>query len=161
MWESIMGLFRDQAPPADMTPHVEPAGRSSSAVFSDPDMPGLPGTARPIVRSINDYIESITKRIADNPLGMPLVIEMEQMRDRHLPLLLTSYRNIPDEHRKQIYNETGLSASVHLSTSLTDMCNRLKDIDRSLAKEHINTFADNARFIQDTYGRQRDVDPLS
>ena len=158
MWDALRKMLGDPAtPPAaeEMT-----VVRAAQPVYSDPDMPGLPNDARPLVRTINEMMAAIDKRIGDDVLGQPLIIEVEQMRDRHLPKLLRSYCEIPAPSRREIFNKTGKSASVHLADSLRAIRQRLEDISRDLSREHLDTFEDNARFITRTYGRGGD-DPLA
>lgn len=153
MLEAFLKMFRDPEPPAVTEMTVQ---RAAQPVRSDPEMPGLPADARPRVQAINELLESIDRRIGQDLLGQPLVIEMEQMRDRHLPKLLRSYVEIPPDHRREIFRKTGRSASTHLAESLDAMSQRLQDIDKALASEHLDTFEDNARFISRTYGRGSD-----
>lgn len=154
MLEAFIKRFRDPEPAAVTQPTA--TGPDKAAVYSDPEMPGIPGDARPRVARINELMACIQKRIKGDILGQPLVIEMEQMRDRHVPKLLLSYTEIPPAHRREIFNKTGKSASVHLAESLDAIISRLEEIDRSLAAEHIDTFEDNARFITRTYGSKSD-----
>lgn len=156
MLEALLKMFRDPEPPQPVAavPKAE-----TQVVHSDPDMPGLPNDSRHRVQEINTLLEAIRRRIGQDLLGQPLVIEMEQMRDRHLPKLLRSYVEIPPDHRREIFSKTGRSASVHLAESLDAMTRRLKEIDRDLSREHLDTFEDNARFISRTYGQGSD--PLS
>ena len=158
MWDAFFRIVREPvAPPpaAELT-----VTRAALPVMTDPDMPNLPDVARPLVRTINEMIRTVDKRIGDDVLGQPLIIEVEQIRDRHLPKLLRSYVEIPPDHRREIYNKTGRSASVHLAESLRAIIERLEDISKDLSREHIDTFEDNARFIKRTYGRDGS-DPLS
>lgn len=155
MLESFLKLFRNAdtapAPAAEMTAQNKP-----EPVYSDPEMPGIPDSSRPLVKEINEYLRNINKRLEGDVLGQPIVIETEQIRDRHLPKLLRSYVEIPAQHRRDIFNNTGKSASVHLSESLEAILKRLREIDKDLSREHIDTFEDNARFVQRTYGRNDD-----
>lgn len=156
MLDALLKMFREPLPPLDQTQRPTPSAETRQAVFSDPDMPGLPGSSRDRVRRINKQIEGITKRIEGRPLGIPLVIEMEQMRDRHLPKLLQSYVEIPETARLEIFNQTQKSASVHLGCALDAMLARLLEIDKGLARENIDAFTDNSRFIERTYGHGGD-----
>lgn len=161
MIDAIFSMFRRQTSGTEnaaAAPNPTPE-RRSDPVYTDPDMPGLPESARERVRTVNKYLADIRQRIGDHPLATALVIEMEQMRDMHLPKLLQSYVEIPESHRREIFTKTGKSASFHLNASLDAMGKRLKEIDRDLAQEQIDTFSDNTRFINSTYGQGRD--PLS
>jgi len=154
MWDALMRIFQDPAtPPAAREMTVEPTKR---VVAVDPEMPGLPSSARPIVGSINDLMRVIERRVGADAIKQPMLIEMEQMRDVHLPKLIRSYVEIPEPHRREIFNKTQKSASVHLCGALEDMMTRLNAIDRDLSAEHIETFEDNMRFISRQYGTGSD-----
>lgn len=151
MWDAFFRIVRDPvAPPPAQELTVT---RAALPVSSDPDMEGLPDGVRPLVRTINDKIMMIDRRIGQDVLGQPLIIEVEQIRDRHMPKLLRSYVEIPADHRREIFNKTQKSASVHLAESLRAIEERLDDISKDLSREHLDTFEDNARFITRTYGR--------
>lgn len=151
MLESFIDMFRgtERARPQTSTAAPPPPPR----IETDPDMKGLPENARPHVRTINALMTQIEKRIEGDPMGIPLVVEMTQMRDVHLPRLCRSYVEIPEAHRRDIYARTGKSASFHLNESLTAMESRLMEIDKALAQSHIATFEQNADIVRNTYGR--------
>lgn len=153
MLETFMRMFRDDPAPAPTA--TAPAARPQP-VRSDPAMPGIPEDSRGRIGAINELLAKIETRIQGDPMGIPLVIEMENLRDRHLPKLLTSYVAIDPAHRRKIFEESGKSASVHLAQSLDAMAKRLQEIDRDLSAEDINAFTDNARFISRTYGQGSD-----
>lgn len=154
MLEHILGALKGEQHAPTAAP--QPAAAASPRVRTSPDMEGLPDSARPLIASINGLMEQIERRIEGDPMAMPLIIEMTQMRDVHLPRLCRSYVEIPEAHRREIYTRTGKSASFHLKESLAAMETRLHDIDRALAQRHISTFETNSDFVRRTYGDRSD-----
>lgn len=78
--------------------------------------------------------------------------EVRQMRDTHLPQLVTSYAEIPAAHRADIFRKTGKSASYNLNAAVDKMIQRLETLSSMMAQDDIDSFADNLRFIEHRYG---------
>lgn len=129
----------------------EPVSRFSA------DDPRLPDTSRPIVARMLGLIADIEARTQDDSLLVSALAEVRQMRDSHLPRLVSSYAEIPPEHRAEIFRKTGRSASYNLNQGFEKMVARLETLSRSLAQEDLDSFADNLRFIDHRYGND---DPL-
>lgn len=102
-------------------------------------------------------IADIEARTQEDTLAVSALTEVRQMRDNHLPQLITSYAEIPAAHRAEIFRQTGRSASYNLNQGLERMVERLEALSRSLAQEDLESFADNLRFIEHRYGSD---DPL-
>lgn len=160
MIDTILGMLRGQDHPAPASTPATPAATAQPRVETSPDMPGLPSNCRPLVKKVNDLMEQIEKRIEGDPMSIPLVVEMGQMRDIHLPRLCRSYIDMPEQHRKDVYARTGKSASYVLGTSLESMIGRLQEIDKALARQQIATFEANASTVNDIY-RRGDSNPLA
>ncbi len=79
--------------------------------------------------------------------------ELGRIKGTHLPRLIQSYIEIPEQHRADVFRETGKSASFLLNESLDKMLARLRDISSELARGNITTFAENVRFV-DLYYEQ-------
>ena len=79
--------------------------------------------------------------------------ELGRIKATHLPKLIQSYIEIPEQHRSDVFRETGKSASFLLNDSLDKMIARLRDISSQLARGNITTFAENVRFV-DLYYEQ-------
>jgi len=124
----------------------------------EPDDPRLPDTSRPRVARLLSLISDIEARSRGDALLISALTEVRQMRSSHLPQLITSYAEIPPEHRADIFRTTGRSASYNLNAALDRMIARLEALSRSMAQEDIDSFADNLRFIEQRYGRD---DPQS
>ncbi len=74
------------------------------------------------------------------------------MCEQHLPKMIRSYREIPPQHRAEIFRKTGRSASYALNDGLDKMIQRLRDISLHLAQDDINSFTANLDFIDRRYG---------
>lgn len=118
----------------------------------DPDDPRLPDASRPRVARLVSLIADIEARSQDDPLLVSASIEVQQMRDSHLPQLVRSYAEIPATHRAEIFRRTGRSASYNLNEALDRMVSRLETLSKSMAQGDIDSFADNLRFIERRYG---------
>ena len=117
-----------------------------------PDDPRVPDASRPRLARLTSLISDIEARSQDDPLLVSALTEVRQMRDTHLPQLVTSYAEIPPAHRAEIFRKTGRSASYNLNAALDRMVARLETLSRSLAQDDIDSFADNLRFIEHRYG---------
>jgi hypothetical protein len=135
------------------TPRVE-----ESRVHSPEDLPGLPDASRPRAARLLSLVADIEARSRDDALLVSALTEVRQMRDVHLPQLITSYAEIPPAHRAEIFRTTGKSASYNLNAALDRMITRLEVLSRTMAQDDIETFADNLRFIEHRYGSD---DPAS
>ncbi|MBB4085732.1 hypothetical protein [Sphingomonas carotinifaciens] len=137
-------------PSVPLTPDRAPAGFSA-------DDPRLPDAARPKVAELLDLATQIERRAKDDPLLVSALTEVRQMRDTHLPQLVSSYADIPPAHRAEIFRQTGRSASYVLTEGLEKMLDRLRALCRTMAQDNLDNFADNLRFIETRYGNR---DPL-
>jgi len=118
-----------------------------------PEDPRLPDASRPKVARLVSLMADIEARSHDNSVQISVLTEMRQMRDTHLPRLVTSYAEIPAAHRAEVFRKTGRSASYNLNEALDRMVARLETLSRSMAQDDIDSFADNLRFIEQRYGR--------
>lgn len=150
--ETLAGWFGGTpAPVPDAPKQDRPAAR-----FTAED-PRLPDASRPIVARMLALIADIEARTQDDTLMVSALAEVRQMRESHLPRLVSSYAEIPPEHRAEIFRKTGRSASYNLNQGFEKMVARLETLSRSLAQEDLDSFADNLRFIDHRYGSD---DPL-
>ena len=124
----------------------------------EPEDPRLPDTTRPRVARLLSLISDIEARSLDDALLVSALTEVRQMREAHLPQLVTSYAEIPAAHRADIFRKTGKSASYNLNAAVDRMIQRLETLSSTLAQDDIDTFADNLRFIEHRYG---DGDPTA
>ncbi len=122
----------------------------------DAEDPRLPDSSRPLVARLLALIADIEARTQDDALMVATLTEVRQMRDNHLPRLVESYAEIPPAHRAEIFRETGRSASYRLNQGFEKMIARAETLSRTLARDNLDSFADNLRFIEHRYG---DDDP--
>lgn len=134
-----------------MTVPTVQEGERPASRFSADD-PRLPDASRPLVARMLALIADIEARTQDDSLMVSALAEVRQMRDSHLPRLVSSYAEIPPEHRAEIFRKTGRSASYNLNQGFEKMVARLETLSRSLAQEDLDSFADNLRFIDHRYG---------
>lgn len=104
------------------------------------------------VLSIRDLVRDLEKETTTRGMQTELD-ELCRIKGTHLPRLIQSYIEIPEQHRADVFRETGKSASFLLNESLDKMLARLRDISSQLAKGNITTFAENVRFV-DLYYEQ-------
>lgn len=155
-FERLMGFLLGPDPavpdgtPRDAPP-TPPAGSASPAAF-DYDDPRIPDTSRQRVAIVRTLIAEIEARAAAKGVTGPVLVDLKQMRDNHLPTLLASYIDIPAEHRAEIFRETGRSASYILNDGLDKMATRLRAMSKDLARGDIEAFSINSRFIESRYG---------
>ena len=97
-------------------------------------------------------IADIEARAAVESEWSPVLLELRQMGDVHLPTLLQSYIDIPPAHRAEIFRKTGHSASFALNDGLDRMADRLREMSSSLAQGNLDAFTANMRFIESRYG---------
>lgn len=167
MWQTIMRMLGEgdaptttpvQATPAPAIAQPPERARNGTRTPIDPDMPGIPGSVKPVLIAMRDRLALIDARLKDaDALSQPALLELDQLRDAHLPKLLRSYVEVPDERRREIYARTQKSASVHLLEALTAMHDRLVEIDHGLSQVNLDTFEDNMTFIARQYRGGKDT----
>ena len=155
--ERLAALFAplDAAGPAEASERVGPAPIATPALAVDD--PRIPDTSRPKVARLLALAAEIEARGARDPLLAAAVGEARQMREEHLSRLVASYADIPASHRAEIFRATGRSASYNLNEAFDRMIARMEALSGAMAREDINSFADNLRFIDQRYGKG---DPL-
>lgn len=140
------------APPAPPAPPPLPSSDPRAPVAFDYEDERLPDGARPRILTIRTLIAEVEARAQTRGIAASDLIDLQQMRDNHLPTLLRSYVEIPTEHRAEIFRKTGHSASFILNEGLDKMATRLRGMSRSLAQGDLDAFSANMRFIDARYG---------
>ena len=97
-------------------------------------------------------IEAVLGNSQHSEFDRIVVGELVQMRTEHLPKLLRSYVDVPPQHRKEIFKNTGRSASFLLDDALRKMADRVDKLSRDLAQHDLEAFANNAEFVSRRYG---------
>lgn len=112
----------------------------------------IPPSSLQRVLAVRDLIQDLEKETKTRGMQTELE-ELGRIKATHLPRLIQSYIEIPEQHRADVFRETGKSASFLLNDSLDKMLARLRDISSQLARGNITTFAENVRFV-DLYYEQ-------
>jgi hypothetical protein len=132
--------------PRTVTP--DPAGPALGAGWKE----RIPQSSLQRVLAIRDLVKDLEKETGERGMQTELD-ELGRIKATHLPRLIQSYIEIPEQHRADVFRETGKSASFLLNESLDKMLARLRDISSQLARGNITTFAENVRFV-DLYYEQ-------
>jgi hypothetical protein len=132
-------------------PSPAPAVPPPVVVRFDLSDPRVPQLARGIAAQVLATIFTLTERDSNGEFDRVVLGELEQIRDEHLPKLLRSFVDIPAEHRKVIFKNTGRSASFLLEESLGKIAARVEALSRDLAQNEIEAFSSNTDFIARRY----------
>jgi len=111
----------------------------------------IPEGAKERIRRLLACLHEVETLMAREQIPGFSKIDMEQMRDLHLPKLVKSYVDIPPAHRAEIFRKTGKSAVIILNESLDRMQGRMDELMRNLAQNDIDAFTNNTRFIGQRY----------
>ena len=133
-------------------PVPAPVSAPAAAAAFDLDDPRLPAPARASAKAIMAAIEAVLDNSQHSEFDRILLGELVQMRTEHLPKLLRSYVDVPPQHRKEIFKNTGRSASFLLDDALRKMAGRVDKLSRDLAQHDLEAFANNAEFVSRRYG---------
>ena len=115
----------------------------------------IPDASRNHITKVLALIAEIEAGAAGEASWSPLLIEIRQLSEVHLPTLIKSYIDIPAAHRAEIFRKTGRSASFLLNEGLEKMNDRLRAMSLSLAQGNIDAFTSNMRFIDMRYGENQ------
>jgi hypothetical protein len=148
--DKLAQVFGASPPP----PAAAPPPPAASVDYEDKR---IPEAAKERIRRLLACLNEIEALMAREQIPGFSKIDMEQMRDIHLPKLVKSYIDIPPAHRSEIFRKTGKSAVIILNESLDQMQGRLDELMRNLAQHDIDAFTNNTRFIGQRYS---DGDPF-
>lgn len=128
-----------------------PAAPSVPPVIVDYEDDRIPEGAKEKVRRILACLKEVEELMARESVEGFTRVDVQQMREQHLPKLVKSYIDIPPTHRSEIFRKTGKSASYVLEDSLEQMQSKIDNIMRNLAQHDLDAFANNTRFIKERY----------
>ncbi len=112
--------------------------------------PALPAAAAMCVDSISQQLPLLEARLQEvNPLD-PLAQDARRLMGRHLPELIELYERVPNQYRKEVDGE-GMTVDERLSASLEAADAALKEIGLKLAKQDLDAFETQGRFIESRY----------
>lgn len=114
----------------------------------------VPGPAKDRIRRILACLQEVEVAMSRETIPGFSRIDVEQMRNLHLPKLVKSYIDIPAAHRSEIFRKTGKSASFILNESLDKMQAKIDEILRNLAQHDIDAFTQNTQFIGQRYSEE-------
>ena len=143
-----IGRMLAGAPPAPPPQSPTPPAPPPAIDYEDER---IPESARDRIRRILACIAEVDKAMLREQVPGFSRIDMEQMRDVHMPKLVKSYIDIPADHRSEIFRKTGKSASFILNESLDKMQARIDEILKNLAQHDIDAFSNNTQFIGERY----------
>lgn len=149
--KALLGENAPMARPMPAAPAIPP-------VNIDYEDGRIPGSARDRIRRILACLTEIENALAREDMPGFSRIDIDQMREQHLPKLLKSYIDIPEAHRSEIFRKTGKSASFILNDSLEQMQAKIDTILRNLAQKDIDAFTNNIRFVDERYTSQNPFD---
>src|SRR5687767_9185184 len=112
----------------------------------------IPDVAKERVVSLRSQLSELEGRAAQKASAQELA-ELRQIAEVYLPKLLQSYIQIPAAHRAEIYRQTGRSASYALCDRLDKIAMRLDELSSQLARDDLEAFHQNMRFIDMRFGR--------
>ena len=148
MFDKLNRIFGPGAGPTEAPPPVPAPAAPVAFDFEDER---IPSAARVNIRRILACIEEVGKAMEREQVPGFSRIDMEQMRDIHLPKLARSYIDIPAGYRSEIFRKTGKSASFILLESLDKMQAKMDEILKNLAQSDLDAFTENAQFIGQRY----------
>src|SRR4028119_14853 len=154
LMDSLRGFFAgdpEEEPAAGPRPADAPRPAAGGPLGGD-WKERIPQSSLKRVLAIREAVRDLEKETASRGMQTELD-ELGRIKATHLPRLSQSYVEIPEQHRSDVFRETGKSASFLLNDSLDKMLARLRDISAQLARGNITTFAENVRFV-DLYYEQ-------
>lgn len=155
-WFGLPPRQRAEGNPGTPQPVSDPVPPNETDREISPDE-RLPESSLHRVREIRALIGELDGRVRECGL-FEEGLELERLKQDHLPRLIRSYVDIPQEHRAEVFRETGRSASYLLNERLEKILERLKAMSRQLARGNIDAFAENMRFVDTRYGAKSPFD---
>ncbi len=147
LMDSLRGFFAGEPDEEEVRPAPTPGSPAPPAEAWDSNWKQrIPPSSLQRVLAIRDLVQDLEKETKQRAMQTELE-ELGRIKSTHLPRLIQSYIEIPEQHRADVFRETGKSASFLLNESLDKMLARLRDISSQLARGNITTFAENVRFV--------------
>jgi len=112
--------------------------------------PALPAPATRHLDEISRQLPLLESRLAEAPILDPLAQDARRLMGKHLPELIERYERVPAEYRRERDGE-GLTVDERLVQGLDAARTALDDLGRKLAREDLNAFETQGRFIESRY----------
>ncbi|HYJ53277.1 MAG TPA: hypothetical protein VEW04_08895 [Allosphingosinicella sp.] len=112
--------------------------------------PALPAPAIQQIDGISRQLPLLESRLAETQTLDPLAQDARRLMGKHLPELIERYERVPPEYRRERDAE-GLSVDDRLVQGLDAAKTALDDLGRKLAREDVDAFQTQGRFIESRY----------
>ena len=133
--------------PADL-PNAEMVQRFDSYIYRTRAM--LPAPAQAEVDAMSALLPSLRQTLERVPDLDPNAQDARRLMAKHLPGLIESYAQVPGPFRRQS-DDDGKSVDDRLVDALSASRQALKDIGDKLARDHVDKFETQGRFIESRY----------
>jgi len=110
----------------------------------------LPAPAARQLDAISQQLPLLESRLAEAPILDPLAQDARRLMGKHLPELIERYERVPAEYRHERDGD-GLTVDERLVQGLDAAKTALDDLGRKLAREDLDAFATQGRFIESRY----------
>ena len=110
----------------------------------------LPAPATRSIDAINQQLPLLESRLGETSQLDPLAQDARRLMGKHLPELIERYERVPAAYRGERDGE-GLTVDQRLVQGLDAARTALDDLGRRLAREDLNAFETQGRFIESRY----------
>lgn len=110
----------------------------------------LPAPAATRLDAISAQLPLLENRLAETQILDPLAQDARRLMGKHLPELIERYERVPAAYRHERDGE-GLTVDERLVAGLDAARTALDDLGRKLAREDLNAFETQGRFIESRY----------
>lgn len=110
----------------------------------------LPAPAARTIDAIHRQLPLLESRLGETNQLDPLAQDARRLMGKHLPELIERYERVPDAYRSERDGE-GLTVDQRLVQGLDAARTALDDLGRRLAREDLNAFETQGRFIESRY----------
>ena len=146
----IFGSARKEALPTVPTdlPNAQMVQRFDSYIYRTRAL--LPAPAQAEVDAMSALLPSLRQTLERVPDLDPNAQDARRLMAKHLPGLIDSYAHVPAPYRSRAEDD-GTSADDRLVEALSASRQALKDIGDKLARDHLDAFETQGRFIENRY----------
>lgn len=110
----------------------------------------LPAPAARALDGISAQLPLLENRLAETAMLDPLAQDARRLMGKHLPELIERYERVPTQYRRDRDGE-GLTVDDRLVQGLDAAKTALDDLGRKLAREDLDAFQTQGRFIESRY----------
>jgi hypothetical protein len=110
----------------------------------------LPAPAASRLDAISAQLPLLENRLAETAVLDPLAQDARRLMGKHLPELIERYERVPAQYRRDRDGE-GLTVDDRLVQGLDAARTALDDLGRKLAREDLDAFQTQGRFIESRY----------